>query len=172
MNNLAYKKNLIYKISSSTNKSEFKKVGGNEYKNNYLKLKENFSFTPKNQSNPEYLFFESLRNILDPYTYKNLIKLLHLYTEGVLNHSEFMLMTEGYFSNNPDLYEYLKTLTYSKMMNRRFYSIINKPLSELDLTSILIKLINYLFKFFRKSKNRYLLLRAPPILSQFNLLRS
>jgi hypothetical protein len=52
--------------------------------NNSSKVKEVTSqptVSNKNQSNPEFIFFESLKNIFDDSTYKILIKLLHLYNE-------------------------------------------------------------------------------------------
>jgi hypothetical protein len=35
----------------------------------------------KSQSNPEYMFFESLRGVFEIPVYQTLIKLLHLYNE-------------------------------------------------------------------------------------------
>ena len=45
------------------------------------KMKDIGSTPVKNQSNPEYLFFESLKNVFDPNHFKILIKLLYLYNE-------------------------------------------------------------------------------------------
>ena len=70
------------------------------------------------------------------------MKLLSLYVEvilklcqGVLNYTEFIDLCEPFLENNQDIFNVLKQITFSKMMNRRHYSLINKPLSELDLTS-------------------------------------
>ena len=54
-----------------------------DLKHSYIMSKmKDFGATPvKNQSNPEYLFFESLKNVFDTNQYKILIKLLHLYNE-------------------------------------------------------------------------------------------
>ncbi len=54
-----------------------------DLKQSYIinKMRDNCSSPNKNQSNPEYLFFESLKNVFDDSTFKVLIKLLHLYNE-------------------------------------------------------------------------------------------
>jgi len=109
-----------------------------EMKGPYLKMKEPISTPIKIQSNPEFHFFESLQNLMDPPIFEIVIKLLHLYNEGVLSHAEFVEMSEPFFGSNLDLFDYLRTITYSKMMNRRQFSLINKPLAELDLTSIIV----------------------------------
>jgi hypothetical protein len=57
--------------------------------------------------------------------------------KGVLNYYEFINFIEPLINNNNEYFEYLKQITYSKLMNRRHTSLINKPLSELDLTSII-----------------------------------
>jgi histone deacetylase complex regulatory component SIN3 len=62
------------------------KKSSNDLKQSYMmnKMKDIGSTPVKNQSNPEYLFFESLRNVFDQSIYKTLIKLLHLYNEVYL----------------------------------------------------------------------------------------
>ena len=109
-----------------------------ETKGPYLKMKEPMPTPDKIQSNPEFHFFESLKNLMDPPVFEIVIKLLHLYNEGVLSHAEFVEMCEPFFGSNLDLFDYLRTITYSKMMNRRHFSLINKPLAELDLTSKIV----------------------------------
>ena len=113
-----------------------------EAKGQYFKVKDFMTTPTKIQSNPEFVFFEYLKTQFDPPIFKSIIKLLYLFNEGVINHAEFLDLTLPFFTNQ-DLYEYLKTLTYSKMMNRRQFSLINKPLAELDLSSKLL-IINYL----------------------------
>ena len=95
------------------------------------------SISSKMQTSPDFVFFSSLRDLFTPGVYKNIIKLLHLYNEGVLSHYEFIEMVQPYFSRQVDLFDYLKTLTYSKMMNRRQFAIFNRPNCELDLSKSL-----------------------------------
>jgi hypothetical protein len=52
-----------------------------EQKPSFYKLKETMGTPTKIQSNPEFLFFESLRNILDRDVFKTVIKLLHIFNE-------------------------------------------------------------------------------------------
>jgi predicted component of type VI protein secretion system len=46
-----------------------------------LRLKDTMAAPAKMQVNPDYLYFESLKNVFDSATYKIIIKLLHIYTE-------------------------------------------------------------------------------------------
>ena len=64
-------------------------------------------------------------------------------------------MIEPYFSNQFDFFKVFKTLTYSKMMNRRQYAIFNRPMCEMDFSSK-INLYNILFNN-RNKKNCKLL---------------
>ncbi len=52
-----------------------------ETKGTFMKMKDTMSTPTKIQSNPEYLYFDSLKSIFDPSTYKTLIKMLHIYNE-------------------------------------------------------------------------------------------
>ena len=54
-----------------------------------------------------------------------------------MNYYEFIDLSEPYFNNNVEHFNIIKQITYSKLMNRRVNAIINKPLSEIDLSSIL-----------------------------------
>lgn len=89
----------------------------------------------KNQINPEYLFFDNLKHVLDSMSYMSIIKLLHLYNEGVLNHSEFCELCEPYLKGKLDLYNLIKQITLSKQINRKSYSYMSRPLSEIDFSS-------------------------------------
>lgn len=56
---------------------------GVESKSIFMKLKDSMATPIKIQSNPEFLFFDSLKNIFDPVTYNTIMKLLHLYNEVI-----------------------------------------------------------------------------------------
>jgi len=72
---------------------------------------------------------------LDESSYLDLIKLLHLYNIGVLNWAEFTDIVEPYFDDLPDLFTIFKQILGMKITNRRHLVLINKPLTELDLSS-------------------------------------
>jgi hypothetical protein len=65
---------------AQTNRSEIKKPPV-EQKQSFNKYKDTTGTPTKIQSNPEYLFFESLRNVLDRDVFKTVIKLLHIFNE-------------------------------------------------------------------------------------------
>ena len=107
----------------------------------------------KNHVNPEYLFFDNLKNVLNHDRYINTIKLLHLFNIGVLNHTEFSELCENILiiqnsntnignkrvntinnNNNMELLSLIKQITLTKLINRKNSSIINKPLSEIDFS--------------------------------------
>ena len=79
ISNAAYKKNLMNKLAQ-TNRNEIKKPPV-EQKQSFNKYKDTTGTPTKIQSNPEYLFFESLRNVLDRDVFKTVIKLLHIFNE-------------------------------------------------------------------------------------------
>ena len=146
INSANYKKNInnknIYNNTnnpSSSNRNEKKNYSSiiNNEKHNMIKYRDMNQSTPKIQASPDYLFFKSLKEIFSPNIYNIIIKLLHLYNEGILSQYEFTQMIEPYFSNQIDLYNIFKTLTYSKMMNRRQFAIFNRPMCEMDFSSII-----------------------------------
>ena len=53
-------------------------------KSSFFKFKESMGTPTKIQSSPEFLFFESLKNILDNSSFKSVIKLLYLYNEVII----------------------------------------------------------------------------------------
>ena len=55
-----------------------------EQKPAFFKFKEAMGTPTKIQSNPEFLFFESLKNILDRESFKGVIKLLFLFNEVII----------------------------------------------------------------------------------------
>lgn len=152
INSANYKKNFS---NSNKNNSNNNQSSRNENKKNFtssinynerhaIRNRDMPSISSKMQTSPDFVFFSSLRELFTPGVYKIIIKLLHLYNEGVLGHYEFIELVQPYFSRQTDLFEYLKTLTYSKMMNRREYAIFNRPNCELDLSSKLKYLIKYI----------------------------
>ena len=128
INSSNYKKNINNKNinsnnTSSSNRNERKNYNSNNEKHNIIKYREITQSTPKIQSS----------NII--------IKLLYLYNEGILSQYEFTQMIEPYFSNQFDFFKVFKTLTYSKMMNRRQFAIFNRPMCEIDFSSKIIYII-------------------------------
>ncbi|MCQ2819202.1 MAG: hypothetical protein MJ252_18215 [archaeon] len=91
----------------------------------------------KNQTTPEFLFFSSLKELFTPELYNVIIKLFHLFNEGVLSQHELVELSQPYFSRQIDLFDYLCNMTLSKKMNRRQYAIFNRPNCELDLSKSL-----------------------------------
>ena len=140
INSSNYKKNINNKNinsnnTSSSNRNERKNYNSNNEKHNIIKYREITQSTPKIQSSPDFLFFNRLKDIFHPNIYNIIIKLLYLYNEGILSQYEFTQMIEPYFSNQFDFFKVFKTLTYSKMMNRRQFAIFNRPMCEMDFSS-------------------------------------
>ena len=149
INTSSYKKNIANSNKNNNNnyngtqntKTENKKTNNNtqnNYSSRYISRNRDIpSISSKMQTSPDFVFFSRLRDLFTPGIYKIVIKMLHLYNEGVLSHYEFIEMVQPYFSSQNDLFDYLKTLTYSKMMNRRQFAIFNRPNCELDLSKSL-----------------------------------
>ena len=91
---------------------------------------------PKMQVSPDYMLFEGLKKIFPPEIYKILIKILYLYIEGIISQHEFTILITPYFEeqNHPELFEFFKSLTYSKILNRRQHAIFDRPMCELDFS--------------------------------------
>ena len=91
---------------------------------------------PKIQSNPDYAFFSGLKELFNPEIYKNLIKLLYLYIEGIISQYEFTVLITPYFNqqHQQELLEFFKTLTNSKILNRRQHAIFDRPMCEIDFS--------------------------------------
>jgi len=66
------------------------------------KQKSTINSYPKSLGNPDYLFFDSLKKILEENSFKNLIKLLHLYVEVII---KFMYYFFLYFCLSYCLYD-------------------------------------------------------------------
>ena len=105
-----------------------KKITSSTEKTHYIHSPTTINKLP---SSPDSVFFSSLKKIFPNSIYNILIKLLYLYNEGVLSQYEFTQLIQPYFKNRLDHFEYLKNLSYSKMMNRKEFAIFNKPMYEL-----------------------------------------
>ena len=91
---------------------------------------------PKMHSSPDSAFFSGLKNIFSPEIYKTLIKILHLYMEGIISQYEFTVLITPYFNqqHQKELLEFFKTLTNSKILNRRQHAIFDRPMCEMDFS--------------------------------------
>ena len=91
---------------------------------------------PKIQSNPDYVFFSGLKELFTPEIYKILIKILYLYIEGIISQYEFTVLITPYFNqqHQQELLEFFKTLTNSKILNRRQHAIFDRPMCEIDFS--------------------------------------
>jgi len=94
------------------------------------------NFTPKMQMSPEYIFFNGLKDLFPPEIYQILIKILYLYNEGIISQYEFTLLITPYFNqpNHQNLLEFFKTITNSKILNRRQHAIFDRPMCEMDFS--------------------------------------
>ena len=116
------------KIEKKQQPSTEKKIPSSSEKTHYIHSPTTINKLP---SSPDSVFFSSLKKIFPNSIYNILIKLLYLYNEGVLSQYEFTQLIQPYFKNRLDHFEYLKNLSYSKMMNRKEFAIFNKPMYEL-----------------------------------------
>lgn len=142
-----YKKLVANAHKSSHNnqcKNDTKKHNTTEHNNEY-KTERNISnnyrdtipMSSKIQASPEYVFFSSLKELFTPEVYQVVIKLFHLFNEGVLSQNDLIEISQPYFSRQIDLFEYMKNMTHSKKMNRRQYAIFNRPTCEIDFSKSL-----------------------------------
>ena len=92
--------------------------------------------SPKIQMSPDYIFFNGLKDLFPPEIYKILIKILYLYNEGIISQNEFTILITPYFTqpNHQNLLEFFKSLTNSKILNRRQHAIFDRPMCEMDFT--------------------------------------
>ena len=92
--------------------------------------------TPKMQSSPDYMFFAGLKEIFTPEIYNIIIKILYLYIEGIISQYEFTVLITPYFNqqHQQELLEFFKTLTNSKILNRRQHAIFDRPMCEIDFS--------------------------------------
>ena len=90
----------------------------------------------KIQMSPDYIFFNGLKDLFPPEIYKILIKILYLYNEGIISQYEFTILITPYFTqpNHQNLLEFFKSLTNSKILNRRQHAIFDRPMCEMDFT--------------------------------------
>lgn len=139
INSTNFKKAISAKLPQAI-RPDLRKTNNASNEKNIIKYLENVPIVPKMQTSPDFVFFSSLKELFSASTYKVIIKLLHLYNEGVVSHYEFIELVQPYFARQTSLFEYLKTLTYSKMMNRRQFAIFNRPICELDLSSKYIQI--------------------------------
>ena len=85
---------------------------------------------------PEYIFFDGLKDLFPPEIYQILIKILYLYNEGIISQYEFSVLITPYFNqpNHQNLLEFFKTITNSKILNRRQHAIFDRPMCEMDFS--------------------------------------
>ena len=90
----------------------------------------------KMQSSPDFLFFSGLKDYFNPEIYKIIIKILYLYIEGIISQYEFTVLITPYFNqqHQQELLEFFKTLTNSKILNRRQHAIFDRPMCEIDFS--------------------------------------
>jgi histone deacetylase complex regulatory component SIN3 len=81
-------------------------------------------------------FFSGLKELFTPEIYKILIKILYLYIEGIISQYEFTVLITPYFNqqHQQELLEFFKTLTNSKILNRRQHAIFDRPMCEIDFS--------------------------------------
>ena len=91
---------------------------------------------PKIQSSPDFVFFAGLKEIFSPEIYKIIIKILYLYIEGIISQYEFTVLITPYFNqqHQQELLEFFKTLSNSKILNRRQHAIFDRPMCEIDFS--------------------------------------
>ena len=133
------------KESNEKNESSVKKETKTENKKmetSIIKEKQitnDYSFpylTPKIKMSPEYIFFNGLKEIFPPEIYEILIKILYLYIEGIISQYEFTVLITPYFNQEThhNLLEFFKSLTNSKILNRRQHAIFDRPMCEMDFS--------------------------------------
>ena len=131
------------------------KIGNKEVESNqkHISFKEPETITKGSswkdntqQGDPEYLFFESLKNMISPIKYMTFIKLLFLYNKGILSHFEFCKLIDSSMEEYPELSGIIKQLAMSKLISRKHSSIMMKPLTEVD-TSKFKKISTSYFDF-------------------------
>ena len=90
----------------------------------------------KMQSSPDYMFFAGLKDFFTPEIYNIIIKILYLYIEGIISQYEFTVLITPYFNQHhqQELLEFFKTLTNSKILNRRQHAIFDRPMCEIDFS--------------------------------------
>ena len=158
INTLNYRKNLINKNNTNNNISQ-NNIESNKpnQKNETRQQNQNLSpkiydkyssinrhnyrhdmnqIAPKMHSSPDSAFFSGLKEIFSPEIYKTLIKILHLYIEGIISQYEFTVLITPYFNqeHQKELLDFFKTLTNSKILNRRQHAIFDRPMCEIDFS--------------------------------------
>ena len=119
------------------NKTENKKSDSNITKEKQMTIDYSFPYlTPKIKMSPEYIFFNGLKEIFPPEIYEILIKILYLYIEGIISQYEFTVLITPYFNQETqnNLLEFFKSLTNSKILNRRQHAIFDRPMCEMDFS--------------------------------------
>jgi histone deacetylase complex regulatory component SIN3 len=77
-----------------------------------------------------------LKDFFPPEIYQILIKILYLYNEGIISQYEFTVLITPYFNqpNHQKLLEFFKSITSSKILNRRQHAIFDRPMCEMDFS--------------------------------------
>lgn len=89
----------------------------------------------KGQQDPEHLFFDNLKNMLTSTQYMNLIKLISMYTKGIFCYSDFALLADVVLKDKQEILNIIKQIAASKIVSRKNYSNLIKPLSDIDFSS-------------------------------------
>ena len=119
------------------NKTENKKSDSAIIKEKQMTIDYSFPYlTPKIKMSPEYIFFNGLKEIFPPEIYEILIKILYLFIEGIISQYEFTVLITPYFNQETqnNLLEFFKSLTNSKILNRRQHAIFDRPMCEMDFS--------------------------------------
>ena len=77
-----------------------------------------------------------MKDFFPPEIYQILIKILYLYNEGIISQHEFTVLITPYFNqpNHQKLLEFFKSITSSKILNRRQHAIFDRPMCEMDFS--------------------------------------
>ena len=137
--------NNVKKDESENNESNKKKE--DKHKNQNAEIspvkeiyqKKDYSFShinPKMHMSSDYIFFSGLKDFFPPEIYQILIKILYLYNEGIISQHEFTVLITPYFNqpNHQKLLEFFKSITSSKILNRRQHAIFDRPMCEMDFS--------------------------------------
>ena len=89
----------------------------------------------KSQPDPEYRFLNSLKHMIPTDNYLNLTKLIYMYIKGVFSFNDFCQIINLVIPNRYDIINIVKQIASSKIISRKNYSNLIKPLSEIDFSS-------------------------------------
>ena len=135
-NNIEKNQNIQKKESPRQNQNISPKSYDKYSSINHIHYRHDMNQLPKIQSSPDFAFFKGLKDIFSPEIYKIIIKILYLYIEGIISQYEFTVLITPYFNqqHQQQLLDFFKTLTNSKILNRRQHAIFDRPMCEIDFS--------------------------------------